>query len=437
MSAHDALWESARARALIEAGDVGGAVRFARQARGWRQEELAQATGYSRSTISRLETGHRDESDLGILRRVARAVEIPSRVLGALLGISAPNAATVTVTNGPPAEGDPMRRRTVLATGLAVPSRLLTRLDDALALLPSPKWAGGLEVIANQLLHARTMFDVGNINRLVADLPELLAAAHEMVENDGRPTTYECLADCYNLAAEALNKIGHYQTSRVTADRATTFAAISGNPIAMAAAARCLGIVLRHEDRQQIADQATLHAANRLEATGLTLPAQAATYAQMLCTCAYNAAQADDRARALEMIAEADRAARKLPPHPVDGQPYTVTPAHVTLYRVGVHWSLGDAGTALWAGRNLHPAQFSTPERRGRLHTDLARAWWQLGRPEQTACSLLAAYRQAPGEVRDRPGIRKIVLSLATQHPRTAEVRQLSTLMGRRSPDSY
>jgi len=50
-------------------------------------------------------------------------------------------------------------------------------------------------------------------------------------------------------------------------------------------------------------------AAARLEATGLTRPAQAAAYAQMLCTCAHNAAHAGDRA--LEMIKEAAYAATR------------------------------------------------------------------------------------------------------------------------------
>ena len=58
----------------------------------------------------------------------------------------------------------------------------------------------------------------------------------------------------------------------------------------------------------------------------------------------------------------------------------------VTLYRVGVHWSLGDAGAALHVGRGLHPGQFPrfpTLERRGRLHNDLARAWWQGANPSR------------------------------------------------------
>lgn len=208
------------------------------------------------------------------------------------------------------------------------------------------------------------------------------------------------------------------------------FAALSGSPIATAAAARCLGIVLRHEGRQQIADRVTLEATTRLEATGLVTLAQSAAYAQMLCTCAYNAAQAADRDRALELIAEAERAAARLPDHPIAGQPFTVTHAQVILYHVGVHWSLGDAGAALHAGRGLHPGQFPTPERRGRLHTDLARAWWQWGKPEQAARALLAAHRQAPAEVRDRPSILAIVADLATRHPQVAGVRELAAAVG-------
>ncbi|GAA0902884.1 hypothetical protein GCM10009574_091870 [Streptomyces asiaticus] len=68
-----------------------------------------------------------------------------------------------------------------------------------------------------------------------------------------------------------------------------------------------------------------------------------------------------------------------------------------------MHWALGDAGAALEAGKDLRPAQFPTveSERRARLGTDMARAWWVWRRPEQTARALLGAYRARPGEVRD------------------------------------
>lgn len=103
----------------------------------------------------------------------------------------------------------------------------------------------------------------------------------------------------------------------------------------------------------------------------------------MLCTCAYNAAQAGDRDRALDMIRQAAHVTARLPPRAIPGQPFTIGPAHFSLYEIGVHWSLGDAGAALHAGRGLHPHQSPTPERRGRLFTDLAPAWWQWGNPNR------------------------------------------------------
>jgi hypothetical protein len=72
---------------------------------------------------------------------------------------------------------------------------------------------------------------------------------------------------------------------------------------------------------------------------------------------------------------------------------------------------------------------FTTPERRGRLHTDLARAWWQHDRPEQTAAALLAAHREAPTELTGRPAIRRVALDLIDRHPQIAGARQLRTVL--------
>lgn len=100
------------------------------------------------------------------------------------------------------------------------------------------------------------------------------------------------------------------------------------------------------------------------------------------------------------------------------------------LYAVGVHWALGDAGAALESGRDLREGQFNTTERKGRMHTDLGRAWWQWGKSEQTAAELLSAARVSPSEVRDRPAIRQIVSDLRSRHPRVTGVRELVAVVG-------
>lgn len=435
MSASEPLWHSAHMRALIAGRDIGAVVRLARQARGWRQSDLGAVTGYSASTISRLETGRKGPVDLDMLRRISRELGIPLSVLGELLGIAQPIPARLTRTGRQPVEeDDPVRRRSLLVTaGLTVPLGILTALDDALASLPVPATGVSARDVSFRLSHARRQFDLGELAQLVSDLPKLLAIAHLRAEQTREPMEYARLGSCYDLATEALSKMGYRPASRITADRSRTYARLSESPIAMAASARCLSIVLRHEGREEIADRITLDAAVSLEKTGLLTPAQAAAYAQMLCTCSYTAAQAGDRDRALEMIADAERAVIRLRPRSAPGQPISMTPAHVALYRVGVHWSLGDAGAALSVGRQLHPDQFPTPERRARLFTDLARSWWQWNKPEQTARALIIAHRYAPTEVRDRPSIRDIVTQLAQRYPNAAGVQTLFTALANRA----
>ncbi|MGR6998715.1 hypothetical protein ACU686_12350 [Yinghuangia aomiensis] len=201
-------------------------------------------------------------------------------------------------------------------------------------------------------------------------------------------------------------------------------------PLARASAARRLSIVLRHQGDKAAAHRLTLDAASRVEATGLRRAEEASTYAQLLCTSAYNAATAGDRGSAHELLADAERAVTLVPGTRGVRPAGSVDQAAVALYAVGVHWSLGDAGAAIAAGRGLHPGQFPTAERRARLHTDLARAWHQWGKPEQTAAALLAAYRESPGDVRDRTSIRGIVDDLRQHHPRAVGVRDLVAAVG-------
>lgn len=435
MRTHAPNWGSPRARALIDAGDVGGLIRWARTELGWRQVDLGKATGYSASAVSRLETAHRSATDLDMIRNFAQALFIPASALAAVLRVTPTSRTKVAANAGrhTEAEEDSMRRRSLLqAAGLAVPLTILNGLDDSLALLPSPTSAPTASNLLAQYRRVRNHFDIGDHKKLVLELPSLLAIAHACAE-DGDAAAYAQLAACYDLATEALSKIGRYSVSRITADRSNIFSQLSGSSLAVASSARAFSIVLRHEGRAETAQRVTLHAAAKVEATGLNTPAQAAAFAQMLCTVAYAAAQAGNRDRALEMIGEAERAARLLSVKPGVPQAFGATPASVGLYKVGVLWGLGDAGAAVHAGKSLHPGQFFTAERRGRLHTDMARAWWQWGKPEETAIALLSAHQEAPAEVRDRPSIRSIVTGLAERHPRVSSVRQLAAAMHART----
>ncbi|MFJ4151005.1 hypothetical protein ACIP10_26015 [Streptomyces galbus] len=189
-----------------------------------------------------------------------------------------------------------MRRRTLLtATAAAGPAALLMGLDDALAGTPAPSGAGLLD---GRLVSARALYDQGAHARLLAVLPGLIADAHHGAASR-RSLDQARLSAVYSLASAVLIKLGSYDRARLTADRARTWAEVSGSPLAAAAAARELAIVLRHQDQPSAAQRLMSSAVTDLEASGLRTQAAAAGYAQMLCTLAYTAARAGQRAEAL------------------------------------------------------------------------------------------------------------------------------------------
>lgn len=408
----------------------GALIRLGREHRAWTLAALGDRIGCSPATVSRLERRNR-VVDLALVHRAALEVGVPRHVLVHSLAPPAPTASAATrVTANPHAEEDPMRRRTLItATAAAGPAALLMGLDEALADTPSPTGGGSLDA---RLATARELYDKGAHGRLLTALPGLIGDGHAAASSR-RELDQARLSSVYSLTASALSKLGSYEQARLTADRARTWAEVSGSPLASAAAARELAIVLRHQDRSEEAQRLMSTAATGVEATGLRTDASASAYAQMLCTLAYTAARGGHRTDALAMTEEARRAARRLPPNPPAGRLFPITPAAVDLYAVGVHWALGDAGAALEAGKDLRPEQFPTAERKARLGTDMARAWWAWQRPAQTAQALLTAYRSSPGEVRDRPAIRHIVAELAERHPHTAGVRELRTAVSLRS----
>ncbi|GAB2580419.1 hypothetical protein GCM10027168_11590 [Streptomyces capparidis] len=425
----DSLWNTPKARELAAQRRPGALIRLGREHRAWTLAALGERLGCSPATVSRLERRTRIV-DLALVHRAALEVGVPRHVLVTSMAPPPSSGSAATTVAGSPrdVEEDSMRRRTLLTATAAAPAAALTSLDEALAATPAPtRGTGPLDV---RLAAARALYDEGAHQRLLAVLPGLIADAHHAAASR-RSLDQAQLSTIYSLASALLSKTGSYDRARLTADRARTWAEISSSPLAAAAAAREPAIVLRHQDQGAAAQRLMTAAAADVEATGLRTDAAAAAYAQMLCTLAYTAARNGRRTDALAMAEEARRAARRLPPTVPAGRLFPVSPAAVDLYAVGVHWALGDAGAALEVGKDLRAGQFPTPERRARMHTDMARVWWAWQRPERTARALLSAHRVSSAEVRDRPAIRGIVRELAQRHPRTPGVRELHAAVTR------
>jgi hypothetical protein len=343
---------------------------------------------------------------------------------------ASPTPLTVVVTVGEDESSDeredPMQRRTLIkAVGLSVPLHLLLSLEDALAAPVEVGHPATPAEIQQRLRTARGQFDVSALTPLLGGFPSLLAAALDTAERVDTPAGWALLSGCYNLATDTLNKVGRKETGLRTADRGVMYAQRSGDPVAMAASARAMGMMLRTGGRHAAATKVVERAADTLDVMGLRTARQMGMFLRLKCTSAYTKSQAGDREEAFARLAEAERVADRLAA--LTGKPEAKP--FVQMYRMNINYSLGDAGAALAVGEELRPEMYPTPERQGRLHTDLARAWWLHGRPEETVSALRAALAVAPSEVRARPKIRAIADGLVAAHPRVAGVRELATAL--------
>lgn len=407
---------------------VGSALRDARLRRGLTQKEAGALLGYSASAISRIECG--GSVDVATLIQLATEYGVTLAQLGI--------GSVGSVLDAADRRHDVHRRQFLTLATLSVPLWALTALDDSLAILPEPTTNPSATPVAARLRVCRAWYDSDHNTQLVAGLPELLAVAHRSAEDCDRPEAWANLAACYELATHTLSKLGRHQSSRLTADRAITFARRSQSPVAVGLASRALSIVLRHQDRADLAQRVNLDVLAEVEKTGLTTPEQRTVFVQLLCSAAYAAARGGDTGRAVELTAEADRALCLLPARPThDATPTNATalsPAQVQLYKVSMYCALGDSGAALEAARGLRPAQFPTPERRGRLFTDITQAWWLHGRPDLAGQALLAAHRHAPAEIVDRRSVRTVADALLENYPHLTEARLLRAALTSAAP---
>src|SRR3954470_14629434 len=70
-------------RAAVAAGEPGQIIKLARTALGWKQQDLAERSGYSQPTISRLERGvGRAVRDTAILADLAGTLGLPTEAFG-------------------------------------------------------------------------------------------------------------------------------------------------------------------------------------------------------------------------------------------------------------------------------------------------------------------------------------------------------------------
>jgi tetratricopeptide (TPR) repeat protein len=199
--------------------------------------------------------------------------------------------------------------------------------------------------------------------------------------------------------------------SWVAADRALAAARDSEDPATLASASRSVAIAMRRLGHYDAATSMLTRAALSLDAGhGSPSASELAAYGSLLCTAAYSSAQHGRRHQALDLIAEASAAARRMPDSAATLPSFSAT--SVEVYQIGIHNALGDSGTALGHARAVTQGLLPTPERRAKFLIDTARAWQEHGRPDQAYQALLAAEANAPEEIR-RASVKALITTIA------------------------
>lgn len=301
-------------------------------------------------------------------------------------------------------------------------------LADVFSGIATPQVAAvpSITVLTAQTRAARSDYQACRYSKLLSILPGLLAhlaAAADTLDGDCCLDACALAADAEQVAAGLMLKLGDQPLAALAADRAMRAATASGDPVAIAAAARSVTHALLDSGHKAAAvDVAMAHAGKLEHATGLRTPEQIATHGATVLRGAVAAARDDDRDRAYEMLGAAGESAERLGPAAGNVRGTAFSTMNVRLHELNIAVTLGDAGAALQAARTIDPAALTVIERRACFYIDVGRAWYGRGHHEQAYLALRAADETAPEEVK-RPAVRQLAADIAAVAPPTLRPR--------------
>ncbi|MFI9724593.1 helix-turn-helix domain-containing protein [Streptomyces sp. NPDC052396] len=405
---------------------IGRRIAYWRAHRRMTQADFGALMGQSRRWVQDLEGGQRQQDPrLSVVERAAQVLGVP---LERLLSDS--------VTGGGECAG-PVEIEQMWAV-LQGHDLIAGTCGDSDA-EPVP-----VDLLRRNLAYSRVAFQAGHFASLGRLVPELLLDANRAAarhEGDEQLESLQVLSLALELAEAAAIKYGDCDLAWLAGHRAVAAAGRSGDPVAMASAARHLADAMTHRGQARAAAEFAVTAAERLEAELLTRGRDGLSVLGMLYLKAAMAQAAvvesgDGYAGAAEAAVPAllEEAAARAVQLGGDGNAMWTAfgPTNVALHRVAAHVQLSQGADALAVAQGISaPARAALPrERRAHHLADLARAFTQAGRREDAVDTLLDAEREAAEEVRCRPRTRRLVEDLRLLGAGAAEGR-LRTLAGR------
>jgi tetratricopeptide (TPR) repeat protein len=209
-----------------------------------------------------------------------------------------------------------------------------------------------------------------------------------------------------------LLKLNDPAMATLAADRSTHAARRSGLPVVMASSARAQVHSLLAIGHECAAVKLAVAAAQQQDRGAPAAEISISIRGALLLRAATAAARREDRDTANDLLLEAERIGGIL------GRDANLAwtafgPTNVLLHRIAAAVDLGDAGVALDLANTVNPMAVALPERRATLYLDIARAYLQWGKFDQSFRAIRVAEQQAPEEVRSRPKVHRIVADLS------------------------
>ena len=392
-------------RGAGDAYSVGERIAFYRRRRGLTQRVLADLVGRSEDWLSKIERNERDIRRLDVLTDLARELRVN---LGDLLG------QPVLVEDDEPAQDDIPAIREALMSH----RRLCRTLF------------GGVTVRAVDLRHSihRTEaswrdYQQGRLGRVIQALPGLITTAQALEEQADGPQAadaWRVSARAHHLAASTLSKIGEADLAWIAAERAMSAGEQSGDPLALASAARAgthaLLSVGRYDDALNLGNTAAAWLESQ---PGADDPEALSLSGMLRLRTAVAAARHQDRALTNELLGRAETAADQLG-HDANHWFTSFGPTNVRLHRLSAALDLDDVAYVLEHGPRI--AADGLPAERAVTHDlDMARAHSYAAQDDEALDRLLDAEQRAAQVVHHSASARETVKALHRRAKGTAD----------------
>lgn len=249
----------------------------------------------------------------------------------------------------------------------------------------------------------------------IPDLVSELGRAVHLSSGVQRRRSAALLTLAYRAADGMAYKFGYLDLSARIIDFMRSTALQAEDPLLLAAVAYVRTETFFASGDLDTAASALVTAADAVAELGADAAPTLAAYGALHMRAAVVAGRAVNPAMAWDHLAEAERAARRVPDGVYHGTAFG--PSSVRIHDLAVAVELRDSPTLVERAASWRPPLRLPAERRSHYYIDLAQAQLDLGFHDDACLSLEQAKEIAPQHTREHPRVRKALSQLLRSHP--------------------